>query len=317
MGQQRGGGPVTGQGLVASRASRTGLAGAAIGVAVISVLAGCSSSGGNAGASSTPAAQATATTGPASALSTPSVTAAAAFAPIVEPFDPGHPARTRPAPASCDGQPTTLAIEQCYEAKIESADAAIDAVQLARYRSGSQTQRAAITTGDSAWLAARHPVCAKAFHGGGTIDEVDTAGCLLDESTARLDAVKGIAPPEAVLKSTDSTDPSALSWYTTPQGSRIAMIDTQGDSTGGVIISWVIIGGADGFLVNPAQFTYVDKSFTDPGKVRPPNPAGHRVSPGAEYQFSIDYSHLSADPYSGKRAGGWVYAPGTPVAVWR
>jgi hypothetical protein len=75
-----------------------------------------------------------------------------------------------------------------------------------------------------------------------------------------------------VLKTTDSTDPSALAWYTTPQGSRIAMIDTQGDTTGGVIIAWVVIGGADGFLVNPAQFTYVDKSFTDHGKAQAPSP---------------------------------------------
>jgi hypothetical protein len=31
-----------------------------------------------------------------------------------------------------------------------------------------------------------------------------------------------------VLKSTDNTDPGALSWYTTPGRSRIAMIGTQG-----------------------------------------------------------------------------------------
>jgi len=40
-------------------------------------------------------------------------------------------------------------------------------------------------------------------------------------------------------------------------------------------------------------------------------PSGQR----AEYQFDIDYSHLSADRGHGK--GGWVYAPGTPVAIWR
>jgi hypothetical protein len=40
------------------------------------------------------------------------------------------------------------------------------------------------------------------------------------------------------------------------------------------------------------------------------------VAPGTEYQFSIDYSRLSADPNAGK-GGGWVYAPGTPAAVWR
>ncbi len=95
------------------------------------------------------------------------------------------------------------------------------------------------------------------------------------------------------------------------------MTDTQGDSSGGVIIAWVIIGGAQGFLVNPAQFTYVDGSFTDTGQVQPPSPAGHRVSPGAEYQFDVDYRHLAADPDASKGTGGWVYAPGSPVAVWR
>jgi hypothetical protein len=52
-------------------------------------------------------------------------------------------------------------------------------------------------------------------------------------------------------------------------------------------------------------------------KVQAPDSSGHRISAGAEYQFGIDYSHLSADPYSGKRTGSWVCAPGTPVAVWR
>ena len=46
-------------------------------------------------------------------------------------------------------------------------------------------------------------------------------------------------PP--MLKSTDSPDPSALSWYTTPEGSRIAELDTQGDQSGGGIIAWLCI----------------------------------------------------------------------------
>ncbi len=297
----------------AASVARMATGAAAISAAVIGALAGCSTSSGSDVATSSPA-SATAS----AAAGSPAVSASgAAFTPIVEPFDPGHPARTKPAPASCGGQPTTVAIEQCYEAKIESADARIDAVLLARYQSAPQAGRAAITASASAWLSARQPVCARAFHGGGTIDEVDTAGCLLAESTVRLDALKGITPPEEILKSTDSTDPSALSWYTTPEGSRIAMIDTQGDSSGGVIIAWVIIGGAQGFLVNPAQFTYVDGSFTDTGKVQAPSPTGHRVTPGAQYQFDIDYRHLPADPNASKSTGGWVYAPGSPVAVWR
>jgi uncharacterized protein YecT (DUF1311 family) len=314
MGQQHERGSRTSRGILAHR---TSLAGAAMGLAVISSLAGCGSSAPSSG-SSPPAATATASAAAASsaaAAASATASAAAAFAPIVEQFDPGHPARTKPAPASCGGQSTTLAIEQCYQARTENADAAIDAVQMASYQRGPAAQRAAILTGDSAWLAARQPVCAKAFHSGGTIDGINVSGCLLAESSARLDAVKGTTPPEAKLKSTDNTDPSALSWYTTPEGSRIAMIDTQGDSTGGVIIAWVIIGGARGFVVNPAQFSYVDGSFTDGGKVQAPSPSGHLVPPGTEYQFSIDYSHLSADPGHGQ--GGWVYAPGTPVAVWR
>jgi uncharacterized protein YecT (DUF1311 family) len=236
--------------------------------------------------------------------------------PIVEPFDAGHPARTESARASCTGLATTLATEQCYQAKTETADAAIDAAQLGLYQSGSQGQRTAILADDSAWLTEREPVCAKAFQGGGSSDEVGVAACLLAESTARLSAVKGITPPEAMLKATDNTDPSALSWYTTPKGSRIAMADTQGDNSGGAIIAWVIIAGAAGFVVNPSQFYFSDGSFVDHGKIVPPDPSGPRVPPGAQYQFTIDYTRLSADPNFAKGAGGYVYVPGAPVAIW-
>jgi uncharacterized protein YecT (DUF1311 family) len=235
--------------------------------------------------------------------------------PVTEPFDPGHAARARSAPANCGSQDSTLAIEQCYEAKTETADAAIDAARQAAFAAATAAQRVAINAVDRDWMAARATVCAKAYQSGGTIDGINIAACLLDESTARLDAVKGITPPAAELKSTDSTNPGDLSWYTTPEGSRIAMTDTQGDATGGAVIAWVIIAGKDGFTVNPAQFSYRDGSFTDAGKAQGTRTSGHRVAPGTEYQFSIDYSRLTADPHAGK--GGWVYAPGAPVATWR
>jgi len=79
----------------------------------------------------------------------------------------------------------------------------------------------------------------------------------------------------------------------------------------------VIIGGADGFVINPKQFYFQDGSFTDPGIIEPPNPAYHRVATGVMYQFAIDYSRLSHDPNATKGTGGYLYAPGTPVAVWR
>jgi len=285
-------------------------------IAVIGGLAACG------GAAPSTSGQVSPTTAPsathaASPVATTSA-GATAFVPIVEPFDPGHPARTESAPASCTGLATTLATQRCYQAKTETTDAAIDAVQDGQYRSGSRAQRSAILADDSAWLAEREPVCAKAFQGGGSNDAIDIAACMFDESTARLDAVKGVTPPEAMLKATDNTDPSALSWYTTPKGSRIAMVDTQGDNSGGAIIAWVIIAGSAGFVINPSQFYFSDGSFVDHGKiVPPPDPSGYRVPPGAQYQFNIDYTHLSADPNFAKGAGGYVYVPGVPVAIWQ
>ena len=158
-------------------------------------------------------------------------------------------------------------------------------------------------------------MCQAAFNTGGTIDGVSVAACLLDESTARLNAVKGITTPEANLKATDSIDPNQLSWYTTPEGSRIAEISTQGDQTGGAIVAWVIVGGADGFVINPKQFYFSDGSFTDYGTIEGPNPTCHKVGTGVEYVFDIDYSHLNQAP-TGNAGAGFEYVPGTPVAIW-
>ncbi len=275
------------------------------GAGLAGMLAGCSSSGspgGAGGGTSSPQATTTATTA-----------AVAPFVSIVEPFDPGHPARVETAPGSCGRQSTTIAIEKCYETMTENADAEINATQAAKYASATPAGRSAILAQDSAWLAARGPVCQAAFHGGGTIDGINVAACLLDESNARYISVKGIAPHEYRLKATDSTDPSALSWYTTPEGSRIAELSTQGDQTGGAVVAWIVIGGAQGFVINPKQFFYLDSPFTDPGVIQPPDPTYHRVAAGQEYQFSVDYSNLAKDPH---KTGGYVYAPGDPVAEW-
>jgi uncharacterized protein YecT (DUF1311 family) len=279
--------------------------------ALIGLAAGCSSSTSSSGSSAS-----TATASPSSPPSAHATTAPP-FAAIVEPFDPGHPAQARTAPADCGSQPSTLAIEQCYESETENTDAQIDTVQQGLYNSASSSAKSTILAQDSAWLAARGPVCQAAFNTGGTIDGISIAACLLDESTARLDAVKNIVPPEAKLKSTDSTDPNDLSWYTTPEGSRIAEIDTQGDQTGGAVISWVIVGGAQGFVINPKQFFFQDGSFTDPGIIQGANPTYHKVATGVMYQFGIDYSKLSSDPNAAQGSGGYVYVPGSPVAIWQ
>jgi uncharacterized protein YecT (DUF1311 family) len=292
-------------------ARRRTLPAPAVALAVLAVaLAGCGSSG-SAGSPGTAA-----SSSPAAAAGTASAAAVAAFVSIVEPFDPGHPARTGPAPASCSSQSSTIGIERCYQTRTENVDAQINVAQSARYSSASPAERKTILAQDSAWLAARAPVCAAAFNTGGTIDGISATACLLDESNARLAVVKGITPPEARLKGTDSTDPNQLSWYTTPEGSRIAEIDTQGDQTGGAVVAWVIVGGANGFVVNPKQFYFEDGSFTDPGVPEPSTPAYYRVPVGKKFEFSIDYSKLGKDPNASKSGAGYLYAPGAPVAVW-
>jgi uncharacterized protein YecT (DUF1311 family) len=270
------------------------------------VLAGCSPGSGSPGSPGASASSPAATgTGTAAAI--------APFVPIVELFDPGHPARVESAPDTCGGQSTTLAIEKCYETNTENLDAEINAAQAAKYAKADAAGRTAILAEDRTWLAARGPVCQAAFTGGGTITGISVAACLFDESKARYIAVEGITPHEFRLKVTDSPDPGALSWYTTPEGSRIAELSTQGDQTGGAIVNWIVIGGANGFVINPKQFFYMDSPFTDAGVVQGPDPAYHRVATGKEYQFSIDYTNLAKDP---NKTGAYVYAPGDPVAMW-
>src|SRR6185312_15074975 len=125
-----------------------------------------------------------ASSSPAAAGGTVSAAAAASFVSIVEPFDPGHPARAGSAPDSCGGQSTAIEIERCYQAKTENVDAQINVAQSTRYSSASPAERKTILAQDSAWLAARAPVCAAAFNTGGTIDGISAAACLLDESSA-------------------------------------------------------------------------------------------------------------------------------------
>jgi len=300
-----------GLGEMMRHARRKALLVPAVALVVLGVpLAGCGSSGSSGSPGPAASSSQVAAGGTASAATVSS------FVSIVEPFDPGHPARSESAPARCGGQSTAIEIERCYQAKTENVDAQIDIAQSARYSSAAPAARKTIVAQDSAWLAARAPVCAAAFNTGGTIDGISAAACLLDESSARLAAVKGIVPPEARLKGTDSTDPNQLSWYTTPEGSRIAEISTQGDQTGGAVVAWVIVGGANGFVANPRQFYFQDGSFTDPGVPEPSTPSYYRVPAGKKFEFDIDYSKLAKDPNADKSAAGYLYAPGHPVAVW-
>ena len=113
----------------------------AVSAVAVGMLAGCGGSGAPAAGSATRGAPASGTG--AVATGTATTAPAAAFVPIVEPFDPGHPALATSSPASCGGLGSTLAIEQCYEGKTESTDAAIDAMQQATFQSAAVAQQAA------------------------------------------------------------------------------------------------------------------------------------------------------------------------------
>jgi uncharacterized protein YecT (DUF1311 family) len=260
---------------------------------------------------------------PGAAGSAPAAGGTVTFVPIVEDFDPGHPARTAPDPGNCLTMESTADIGTCLSIKTENVDAQVNTAQLARFNRSTTAEQGAVNADDAAWLASRGRVCKVAYHSGGSIDEINVGRCVLDESTARRDGVTGIAAPAAELAQTDVTgDLSALNYYTTPGGARISEIDTQGDQTGGGVVSWVIIAGYLSFTVNPAQFFYKDGSFTDAGIIQPsgpnqPSPSYHYVKAGTTYEFSIDYSTISQDPDGSSGAGGYVYAPGGDVlATW-
>lgn len=299
------------------------LAMAALSAIGVGVLAGCSGSGSSTGSGATPGTTATASGNSATAPSaTATMTAppgAIAFVPITEPFDPGHPARTGQLGGGpgCDRLPTTLAIAECYEGTAEAQDASTDATLQARFATANPVARAAMNADDQAWLAARGPVCAKAYHTGGTIDQVNIARCLADESLARMFVVQGFQEPTGVLKlNSTSLNPADTSWFSAPDGSRIGLADTQGDATGGVIITWTVIAGANGFVVNPDQYYYRNGYFIDDGTTEKPDPNGHRVAPGTAYTFRIDYSALASDPYRFQDPGQFTYAPAGEIAVW-
>ena len=243
--------------------------------------------------------------------------APAAFAPIIEPFDPGHAAVTRTGGGNCSNSQTTVAAETCFEDKAEDTDVAIDSLRRAQFAAANAAGKAAIRTDDALWIKGRPEICAAAYQSGGSIDQVDIASCLADVSAARLAGLKGTVP-EGHLQGTDSTDVSQPAYFTSADGTRIGLIHAQGDQTGGAVVAWVVIGGYRGYRVEPAQFLYVDGTFTDLGILQDGAAAGHRVGVGQLYQFGVDYTRLASDPGAARGTGEFeVSAGGVTEVVFR
>jgi uncharacterized protein YecT (DUF1311 family) len=267
---------------------------------------------------STPFSSATTSIAPTSIAGTTVAPASSAFVPIPSYLNGSGPAQPAPDPGDCTTKASTVDIEGCYAAKIENLDAKINQIQLTRFQGANDTARVAILSDDSSWLAARTPVCNALPQTGGTIDRTNGAICQFNVTTARLAAVQNSAVAVKHLIGSDNPDPSSIAYYTSPGGSLLGMFHSQGDQTGGGIISWHVIGGYQGFIVNPAQFPFVDGSFVDHGVVQGSGVTGHKVATGESYSFSIDYSQLGHDPHASAKTGRFQYAPaGAVKADWQ
>ncbi|MEV6770066.1 lysozyme inhibitor LprI family protein [Nocardia sp. NPDC051030] len=268
-----------------------------------------------------PAAAPPAATKPAAPVTT--TAAGTPFVYTVEPWSTdGKPAKAHSALEDCSQKNSTSDIASCYQDHIENTDAAIDALQLARFTKEPESGRADILAEDSAWLAARPNTC-NVFKTGGTIDRITFAKCLLDISEARLADLQGITVPKATLglptfkenHDVKDSDWALADWYTTPKGSRIAATVTS-EAQAASTTCWQIIGGPSGFTVDPTQFYFAKGSEITPGQT-PANktsPAGHHVAPGENYGFCLSYKGAKARL---NQPGSFTYSPDTPVAEWK
>jgi uncharacterized protein YecT (DUF1311 family) len=151
-------------------------------------LAGCSSTVTSAGPttpttasspSAEPSDQPTTPTTPAAAT-TPSTaptssTSSLHYVKIVEPF-------SKPGPCKEDGN--TLEMTACLLKQVQTADQRVDALQRKRFEQADPADQAGLLADDAKWLKQRHTTCA-ADRTGGTIDQINAAGCLLKGAQAR------------------------------------------------------------------------------------------------------------------------------------
>ena len=136
----------------------------------------------------------------------------------------------------------------------ENVDAEIDTAQSAKYASATRSgPGAAILSQDSAWLAARGPVCDAAFSSGGTIDGISARpAARREQRQVRLRG--GDHPARVPAQGHRQHGPERAGLVHHARRVSLAELSTQGDQTGGAVVSWIVIGGANGFVMNPKQF---------------------------------------------------------------
>jgi uncharacterized protein YecT (DUF1311 family) len=101
---------------------------------------------------------------------------------IAEPF-------SAPGPR-CTHTDTTLSISACLLVRVVRVDHTVDALQKDRFdRARTTKTKKARLADDAKWLKARGTTCAAAGDSGGTIDQITTAQCLLDNSKQRANSL--------------------------------------------------------------------------------------------------------------------------------
>lgn len=253
---------------------------------------------------------------PAAVPAAPSTSTAAVsgYVPIVEPNSKDKQAAKRqPSAGTCsDTASSTMEMEHCYDLQTEDVDAQIDVAQKAKFDQATGTDRQAILDDDSAWLAGRPTVCGAEPKTGGTIDGINADACVLDESRARLIAVKGSDVTAVKLPLSTPDHVVETGTYTTPKGSRMSVVE-EAEVQAAAVECWTIIGGYAGFTVNTDQFTYLATSGTIISGVNAPDGAdGHKVATGERYKFCVQYPHAHPD----RDGGSMTYSPGSPAALW-
>ena len=234
------------------------------GAGLAGVLAGCTSGVGSAGAQTVSAVAATGT-GTAAAV--------APFVSIVEPFDPGHPARVEARPGHLrrpghDARHREVLRGQYREPRRRDQRRAGPPRTPRRTRPVAPPScprtargwpRGARCAVPPSPAAARPPASAS------------RAAC---STRARpgTSQVEGIAPHEFRLKATDSTDPNALAWYTTPEGSshRGAQHPGRPERRGDRRVDRR--GRGERVRGQPEAVLLYGQPFTDKGVVQSPDP---------------------------------------------
>lgn len=154
--------------------------------AAVAVLAGCDRSADkaatNAGAVDTTIAAAPAPQPPAAQAAAPSVAPAADASSVEARYSPAYDACMSTGEAA---QGVTVAMADCTSAEIEVQDGKLNAAYQQVMRGLEEGPRQKLRDAQRAWIKFRDTKCASESQSGGTMDILNSGGCILDATVRR------------------------------------------------------------------------------------------------------------------------------------